>query len=253
MICPKCGKENKEDDLYCGACGESLIEIQTSSDVAKEVAAKVEPNDGIELVLEKNTDVEMSKIEDSLNHEEDLSNLLSPTTTSAIEVGGNAQAQTVVNQAIPGKVEQLPDLELPATKTEELIAQKQKEKAERDARLEQQRKELEKELNARKKDTATPRKVAREGDDKLFSVLAHFTPLAWLIIFLMKGTNRSEYLTDKLNDTLIIHILFLLSRLPLIGGLIGLVAIVLWFMSMYNVITDKDMKLPLISDIKLIK
>ena len=252
MICPKCGKENKDDDLYCGACGESLIEIQTSSDVAKEVAAKVEPNDSIELVLEKNTDVEMSKIEDSLNHEEDLSNLLSPTTTSAIEVGGNAQAQTVVNQAIPGKVEQLPDLELPATKTEELIAQKQKEKAERDARLEQQRIELEKELNAKKRETVVqPR--AKESDDKLFSVLAHFTPLAWLIIFLMKGTNRSEYLTDKLNDTLIIHILFLLSRLPLVGGLIGLVAIVLWFMSMYNVITDKDMKLPLISDIKLIK
>ena len=252
MICPKCGKENKDNDLYCGACGESLIEIQTSSDVAKEVAAKVEPNDSIELVLEKNTDVEMSKIEDSLNHEEDLSNLLSPTTTAAVEVGGNAQAQTVVNQAIPGKVEKLPDLELPTTKTEELIAQKQKEKAERDARLEQQRKELEKELNAKKRETVVqPRD--KESDDKLFSVLAHFTPLAWLIIFLMKGTNRSEYLTDKLNDTLIIHILFLLTRLPLVGGLIGLVAIVLWFMSMYNVITDKDMKLPLISDIKLIK
>lgn len=252
MICPKCGKENKDNDLYCGACGESLIEIQTSSDVAKEVAAKVEPNDGIELVLEKNTDVEMSKIEDSLNHEEDLSNLLSPTTTAAVEVGGNAQAQTVVNQAIPGKVEKLPDLELPTTKTEELIAQKQKEKAERDARLEQQRKELEKELNAKKRETVVqPRD--KESDDKLFSVLAHFTPLAWLIIFLMKGTNRSKYLTDKLNDTLIIHILFLLTRLPLVGGLIGLVAIVLWFMSMYNVITDKDMKLPLISDIKLIK
>ena len=252
MICPKCGKENKDNDLYCGACGESLIEIQTSSDVAKEVAAKVEPNDSIELVLEKNTDVEMSKIEDSLNHEEDLSNLLSPTTTAAVEVGGNAQAQTVVNQAIPGKVEKLPDLELPTTKTEELIAQKQKEKAERDARLEQQRKELEKELNAKKRETVVqPRD--KESDDKLFSVLAHFTPLAWLIIFLMKGTNRSKYLTDKLNDTLIIHILFLLTRLPLVGGLIGLVAIVLWFMSMYNVITDKDMKLPLISDIKLIK
>ena len=255
MICPKCGKENENDALYCGSCGTSLIEIKTSSDVAKEVANNAEEKEEIELVITPNTDLEMSKIEDELNREEDLGPILSSTTTAAVEAGGNAQAQTVVHQAVPELDEKTPSLELPPTKTEELIAQKQKEKELRDARLEERRKELERELNANKKQEKP--KVAHEQintqNDKMWAIISYFLPLTWLISYFASGNEKSEFLKEKLNESLVLNILHILRFLPIVGGLLYWAAIILKIIGVFNTATDKNEKLPIISDIKLLK
>ena len=255
MICPKCGKENDNDALYCGGCGSSLIGIKTSSDIAKEVANVEEKKDEIELVINTNTDLEMSKIEDELNREEDLGPILSSTTTAAVDAGGNAQAQTVVHQAVPELDEKTPSLELPPTKTEELIAQKQKEKELRDARLEERRKELERELNANKKQEQP--KVAHDQiytqNDKIWAVLSYFMPLTWIISYFVSGNQKSEYLKEKLNESLVLNILHILRILPIVGGLANIAAFVLKIIAIVNTLTDKNEKLPVISDIKIIK
>lgn len=253
MICPKCGKENDNDALYCGSCGTSLIEIKTSSDVAKEVTIDNKEKDEIELVLKPNTDVEMSKIESELDEEEDLRDVLSGTTTASVQMGANAQAQTVVHQAINEVDEKAPSLELPPTKTEELIALKQKEKAERDAKLAERRKELEKELNSKKKENRLEENKNTISDEKLKAIVSYFLPLTWLISFFWAGNKRSNYLTDKLNESLVLNIIHLLSFLPIIGKLLFWVAIILKVLGLVNTITDKNEKLPIIGDINILK
>lgn len=252
MKCPKCGFENKENALYCAKCGENIVEITTTSEVAKKAEEK------IELELPKNIDVEMAKVEKELDEEEDLQTLLTSSTTNATQTMGNAQAQTVIHQDISEKPEVKedngPTLVMAPTKTEELIAQKKKEKAERDARIAEREAELQKELKL--KEQAKPKQQERvkgNSDDKLFGLISYFTMIGWVIIYFMKGNNRSEYLTRRLNETLIIYLMSVGSFLPLIGPLLSLASIVLWVMGLYNVITNKDGKLPVIGDIELIK
>ncbi len=252
MICPKCGKENDNDALYCGGCGASLIEINTSSDIAHKINDSNDKEE-IKLVLKPNTDAEISRIEDSLNkEEEDLRDVLSSTTTAAVQMG-NAQAQTVVHQATNEVEENLPNLELPPTKTEELIAQKQKEKAERDARLEAQRRELEKELNAKKEAPKQEKVNTQMSDDKFKAILSYFLPITWIIAYFMAGKNRSDYLNDKLNESLVLNILHILRFLPLVGNIAFALAIILKILGIFNTYTDKNDKIPYISDIKLLK
>ena len=251
MICEKCGTENKDTDLYCKQCGASLIKIETASDVAKKA-------DEIELELPKNIDVEMSKVEDSLDDEEDLQSVLTASTTTGTQTSGNVQAQTVVHQDLSNeKKDEGPSLVMPATKTEELIAQKQKEKAERDARIAandaKEDAKFKEEISAKPAQQlyAEPQEITNE--DKIFSAISYLTPIAWIIIFVFTSGKRSQFVTDKLNESLVLHLAATIFTVLVFTVFLLPVVTVFWIWGLVRTLMGNDKPLPLFGNIKILK
>ena len=174
---------------------------------------------------------------------------MSQNTTTGTHTYGNAQAQTVIHQAHKPESDG-PILVGASTKTEELIEQKRQEKAERDARIAARNEELERELASKRKPIQQNTEDIVQKDDRLFSMLSYFTPLAWILIYFFRREGSSQFFKRKMNDSLITHILFLLGRLPLVGILF---TIFFWVMGVYNLFINKDVKLPVIDDIKIVK
>ena len=63
-----------------------------------------------------------------------------------------------------------------------MIEQKRQEKAERDARIAARNEELERELASKRKPIQQNTEDIVQKDDRLFSMLSYFTPLAWILI-----------------------------------------------------------------------
>ena len=148
MKCFKCGAENDNDALFCSNCGTKLVTGEEVAKAAEEVVEEVketvseaaETVKNVSLELEESIDAHMAKMEAELEEEPDLSAIL--TQQPGVQTAGNAQAQIsitpTVNLDMPENhlnEKPEPKLEMRTSKTEELIALKEKEREERRARV----------------------------------------------------------------------------------------------------------------------
>ena len=135
------------------------------------------------------------------------------------------------------------------SKTEQLIRE-----------LEEQRKKEAEEQAARRRARTTARpaaathaRTASTGNDKLFSVLSYFTWLGWLIAFFATGNNRSESVKKHLNRALLMNIAAFLTDIPLIGTVLSLAIVVVFFAGVFQAVTGSDSNLPIVDDFRIIK
>ncbi len=273
MKCFKCGAENDNDALFCSNCGTKLVTGEEVAKAAEEVVEEVketvseaaETVKNVSLELEESIDAHMAKMEAELEEEPDLSAIL--TQQPGVQTAGNAQAQIsitpTVNLDMPENhlnEKPEPKLEMRTSKTEELIALKEKEREERRARVEQYERERAREQakKAEQKETVRPaqQKAAQpkaEGSNqKLLAIISYITWIGWAVGFFSTSSERSEYMKTALNRALILNLLFLLRHLPIVGGAIYWVTGILWIIAVAFTALDKTDKLPVLDDFKVI-
>ncbi|MBQ6450605.1 MAG: zinc ribbon domain-containing protein [Solobacterium sp.] len=271
MKCIYCGTENEQDAKFCQACGARL---ETGEAVAEKAeAAAEEVTRDAELKLEENIDAHMAKIETELD-EEDLSDVL--TGQNGTQTYGNVQAQTVkptIDLELPEheehKQKPQPTLVVPTSKTEELIAQKEKERQERQARIDAYEREKAKQEEARKaaqakaqaekqaqrpQQTQTTKQV---NPEKMTAIIGYITWIGFAAAFFMTSSNRSDYMKNQLNRALILNLLTLIGRIigrliPFVGNLVSIATFVLWVMAVYYAASDSDKELPFVDTLHLL-
>ena len=191
--------------------------------------------------------------------EEDLADVL--TSQTGVQTSGNVQAQTVTPVLV------MPDETDMQKEAKEYAASYQQKKEEGPSKTEQlireleeqRRKEAEEQAARRRARTtarpasATHARTAPAGNDKLFSVLSYFTWLGWLISFFATGNNRSEYVKKHLNRALLINIAAFLVDVPLIGNILSLAIVVVFFAGIFQAVTGSDSNLPIVDDFRIIR
>lgn len=87
-----------------------------------------------------------------------------------------------------------------------------------------------------------------EDNGKGVAIIAHITPLGWIIALIMNGSNKTELGSFYIRQSLGLFLLLFLSWIPFLGWIIGLLAIVLWFVSLVNAIGGKLKPIPLVGE-----
>ena len=84
---------------------------------------------------------------------------------------------------------------------------------------------------------------------KNIAIIAHFTPIGWIIAMVMNSNNKNEYASFYIRQTLGLNLaIIVLWFIPFIGFLISIVLLVFWILSLINCLNDKKTPLPVIGD-----
>jgi len=82
-------------------------------------------------------------------------------------------------------------------------------------------------------------------DAKVKAILAHITFIGWIIALVINSNNKEEYTTFFLRQTLGLHLLFMVvSWIPIIGWLIGIVVFAFWLLSLIYAIQGDEKTIP---------
>jgi hypothetical protein len=70
-------------------------------------------------------------------------------------------------------------------------------------------------------------------DSRVKAIIAHITIVGWIIALVINSSNKEEYASFYLRQTLGIHILWMvLSLIPVIGWILGIVLFAFWLLSL---------------------
>ena len=70
-------------------------------------------------------------------------------------------------------------------------------------------------------------------DARAKAIIAHFTIIGWVISLLLNNNNKEEFTSFYLRQTLLIHVIMMVvSGIPIIGWLIGIVVFAFWLLSL---------------------
>ena len=87
-----------------------------------------------------------------------------------------------------------------------------------------------------------------EGGGKGIAIISHLWWIGWIIALIMNNSNKTELGSFYIRQTLGIFLLSLLSFIPIIGWVIGLVTVVLWVLSFIGAIGGNQKLLPVLGD-----
>lgn len=87
-----------------------------------------------------------------------------------------------------------------------------------------------------------------QGNGKGVAIIAHITLIGWVIALIMNSSNKSELGSFYIRQVLGLMLFSLLSWIPVLGWVIGLVCLVLWFVSLIYAIGGQLKPIPIIGD-----
>lgn len=78
-------------------------------------------------------------------------------------------------------------------------------------------------------------------DEKTKAIIAHITPIGWIIALIMNSTDKHEYTSFYLRQTLGIYLVaIVINIIPIIGWILSVVVFAFWLLSLiYAVQGDK--------------
>lgn len=77
------------------------------------------------------------------------------------------------------------------------------------------------------------------SDGKNVAIIAHITLIGWIIALIMNNSNKTELGSFYIRQMLGIMLISLLSWIPVIGWIVGLLCIILWVMSLIGSLTGE--------------
>ena len=92
------------------------------------------------------------------------------------------------------------------------------------------------------------KEALNDGGGKGIAIISHLWWIGWIIALIMNNSNKTELGSFYIRQTLGIFLLSLLSFIPVIGWVIGLLALVFWVISIIGAIGGNQKPLPLIGD-----
>jgi uncharacterized membrane protein len=87
-----------------------------------------------------------------------------------------------------------------------------------------------------------------EGNGKGVAIIAHITLIGWVIALIMNSSNKTELGSFYIRQVLGLMLFSLLSWIPVLGWIIGLVCLVLWVVSLINSIGGKLTPIPIVGE-----
>ena len=82
-------------------------------------------------------------------------------------------------------------------------------------------------------------------DAKTKAIVAHLTPIGWVIAFILNSTDKEEYTSFYIRQTLGIYIIgFLLKLIPVVGWILGIVLFAFWILSLIYVTQGEKKVVP---------
>lgn len=83
--------------------------------------------------------------------------------------------------------------------------------------------------------------------DQIKAIIAHITPIGWIIALVLNLESKDPLTRFYLRQNLGIYLISVLSGLvPIIGWAIGIVALVLWIISLIGAIQQTEAETPLV-------
>ena len=86
-------------------------------------------------------------------------------------------------------------------------------------------------------------------DPQIKAIVAHVTPIGWIIALILNNDNPDSFTSFYIRQTLGIYLLsILLSFIPFLGWVLGMVIFIFWLMSLIAAATNKIQVLPLVGE-----
>jgi len=86
------------------------------------------------------------------------------------------------------------------------------------------------------------------SDGKNVAIIAHITLIGWLIAIVMNSSNKNEFSSFYIRQTLGIGLLGLLGWIPILGWLVLVLCLILWIMSLVGAIGGEKKPVFLLGD-----
>lgn len=84
-------------------------------------------------------------------------------------------------------------------------------------------------------------------DGKTTAIVAHITPIGWIIALVMNNNEKNEFASFYIRQLLGLFLAVLvLGWIPIIGWLLSIAGFVFWIMSLINAIQGEKKELPLV-------
>lgn len=77
------------------------------------------------------------------------------------------------------------------------------------------------------------------SDGKNIAIIAHLTIIGWIIALLMNSSNKTEFGSFYIRQTIGLFLLLFLTWIPVVGWLLSIVIFVAWIMSLINALGGK--------------
>lgn len=86
-------------------------------------------------------------------------------------------------------------------------------------------------------------------DPQIKAIVAHITPIGWIIALILNNDNPDSFTSFYIRQTLGLYLLsILLSFIPFLGWILGMVIFIFWLMSLIAAATNKIQVLPLVGE-----
>jgi len=83
-------------------------------------------------------------------------------------------------------------------------------------------------------------------DSKTIAVISHITIIGWIIAIVLNSSNKTEFGSFYLRQTLVLNAVLGLSLTTFIGRLIALVALIFLIISLISALTGDKKELPVV-------
>jgi hypothetical protein len=81
-------------------------------------------------------------------------------------------------------------------------------------------------------------------DARLKSIIAHITPIGWIIAMLLNSNDKDEMTSFYLRQTLGLYIFSFVTWIPFIGWIIGLLLFAFWLLSLIYALQGEQKAVP---------
>ncbi|MDA3930987.1 MAG: hypothetical protein PF541_18715 [Prolixibacteraceae bacterium] len=82
-------------------------------------------------------------------------------------------------------------------------------------------------------------------DEKVKAIVAHITPIGWIIALIVNINDKDEYTSFYLRQTLGLYIISLIANfIPFLGWIVGVVVFAFWLLSLIYAIQGERKNVP---------
>lgn len=90
-----------------------------------------------------------------------------------------------------------------------------------------------------------PVKLKKDMDARVKAIIAHITPIGWIIALVINSSNREEYSSFYIRQTLGIYIVgMILNLIPVIGWILSIVLFAFWLLSLIYAVQGDQKVIP---------
>jgi uncharacterized membrane protein len=93
---------------------------------------------------------------------------------------------------------------------------------------------------------AAPKAAGKSDESKTYAIIAYITWIGWVIALILNMEKKHDLARFHIRQSLIIFLAALLTAIPFIGWIWGIVVLVFWIMGLISAINGEKKEIPII-------